>query len=531
MTSKMKAGDPTVSLDLLVKSVPVSDKTARAGRRVAQLLSQADALLVTAGAGMGADSGLPVFRGNEGFWRAYPPLKQLGISFERMAQPYWFRDRPRMAWAFYGHRLQLYREAKPHRGYALLEGWVRGMSAGGFAVTSNVDGQFLAAGFAEERVVEQHGSIHRLQCSVPCSQESWETGSLDLRIDLDALEARGELPTCPKCGALARPNILMFNDGDWVADVVREQSRRFDAWLAGVRGRRLVVLEIGAGTALPTIRRMGERIAQRPLTTLVRINPEEREGDDSTLVLPLGGLQALELIEQSLPDRSRDRPAQPQPALQRSVETRFRDDSLTPLPPREMETIEFREVRPRATAAGMAERLKLKRLEEIHLVSLRAGTIVTVSPFLLTADEEERCLLSWYAAQSGFVPLPEIRGLAAPGFTFSGRAVRRSGNADDGPPGGAFFCVKSSAGEFVSSVAMARRPMDGAYLWRRLHELAHTPVQAMEYPPEPWIGRLLEGGAARNSAMLETLYALECAIALSWLKCQMLGEWLGREGE
>ena len=38
--------------------------------------------LFTAGAGMGVDSGLPDVRGNEGFWRAYPPLAQLGIGFD-----------------------------------------------------------------------------------------------------------------------------------------------------------------------------------------------------------------------------------------------------------------------------------------------------------------------------------------------------------------------------------------------------------------------------------------------------------------
>ena len=48
-------------------------------------------LLVTAGAGMGVDSGLPDFRGTEGFWRSYPPLAELGLRFEEVANPAWFR--------------------------------------------------------------------------------------------------------------------------------------------------------------------------------------------------------------------------------------------------------------------------------------------------------------------------------------------------------------------------------------------------------------------------------------------------------
>ena len=46
---------------------------------------QADGLLITAGAGMGVDSGLPDFRGTEGFWRAYPALAQAHIRFESIA--------------------------------------------------------------------------------------------------------------------------------------------------------------------------------------------------------------------------------------------------------------------------------------------------------------------------------------------------------------------------------------------------------------------------------------------------------------
>ena len=93
-----------------------NDLTNRNIRKVAELIAKADALLITAGAGMGVDSGLPDFRGKDGFWRAYPALEKLGISFEQMAQPRWFFEDPATAWAFYGHRQQLYRETKPHDG-------------------------------------------------------------------------------------------------------------------------------------------------------------------------------------------------------------------------------------------------------------------------------------------------------------------------------------------------------------------------------------------------------------------------------
>lgn len=81
-----------------------------------EVIKQADSVLITAGAGMGVDSGLPDFRGKEGFWRAYPYAKKLGLNFQDLANPRWFIENPRLAWAFYGHRLNLYRNTQPHEG-------------------------------------------------------------------------------------------------------------------------------------------------------------------------------------------------------------------------------------------------------------------------------------------------------------------------------------------------------------------------------------------------------------------------------
>src|SRR5512143_2212890 len=98
--------------------------------RAAQSVRRADALLIGAGAGMGVDSGLPDFRGAQGFWRAYPVYEKLGLDFSSMANPRWFTADPAFAWGFYGHRLELYRKTVPHAGFALLERWARGMRHG-----------------------------------------------------------------------------------------------------------------------------------------------------------------------------------------------------------------------------------------------------------------------------------------------------------------------------------------------------------------------------------------------------------------
>jgi NAD-dependent SIR2 family protein deacetylase len=239
--------------------------------QAAAWIRAADGLLVTAGAGMGVDSGLPDFRGPEGFWRAYPALRSHGFSFEQMASPDGFVHHPRLAWGFYGHRLALYRATQPHEGFHVLQRWAEGMRQGAFVFTSNVDGQFQRAGFAPERVAECHGAIGALQCVDACRNEIWSADGFEPVID----EARCELvnapPRCPHCHALARPNILMFGDWNWIDTRSAQQERRLAAWLHEVG--RLVLVELGAGRALPTVRRFSERNGPR----VIRINPREHE--------------------------------------------------------------------------------------------------------------------------------------------------------------------------------------------------------------------------------------------------------------
>ncbi len=268
--------------------------------RAARAVADADALLVTAGAGMGVDSGLPDFRGNEGFWRAYPPLRTLGVSFVDMANPGWFRRDPGLAWGFYGHRLDLYRSTTPHAGFEILRRWGDRMARGTFVFTSNVDGQFQRAGFAADRILECHGSIHHLQCAAPCGDAIWDAADCRVEVDETTFRAAPPLPACPRCGGLARPNVLMFGDWSWVPDRSNVQEARLAAWLAGLADARLVVVELGAGSAVPTVRTTSQRAAARLRGTLIRINLREPDVPGGQIGVALGALEALEAINARL---------------------------------------------------------------------------------------------------------------------------------------------------------------------------------------------------------------------------------------
>jgi len=264
--------------------------------RAAAALREADALSVCAGAGMGVDSGLPDFRGTEGFWRAYPIIARLGLSFEEMANPAWFERDPHLAWAFYGHRLNLYRRTDPHRGFNYLLEIGSRKAHGCWVFTSNVDGQFQKAGFPPERIVECHGSIHHFQCSEPCGSDVWEAEGGGIRIDEVTFRASEPSPKCRHCSAVARPNVLMFGDPAWLDHRTRAQQQRFMVWVRTLEesGAKFVVIEVGAGTVIPTVRLTSERMAERLRGTLVRINPREATVPNHAIGLPLSASEGVQ---------------------------------------------------------------------------------------------------------------------------------------------------------------------------------------------------------------------------------------------
>lgn len=265
-------------------------------KRAAEAIALADTFFITAGAGMGVDSGLPDFRGDEGFWNAYPLLREEGVSFIDLADPQWFKDDPERAWGFYGHRFNLYKATQPHKGFDKLLKWSSTKAVNSFIFTSNVDGHFQKAGFSEKQIHECHGSINYLQCSEPCCADLWEAPALDCEIDTQTLRAMGELPKCPKCGAVARPNILMFGDFEWIWHRANEQAVRQNKWLDQNRDANIVTIEMGAGTAIPTVRQKSESLGGK----LVRINPRDYHGRNGCISIPMGSLEALERIEELL---------------------------------------------------------------------------------------------------------------------------------------------------------------------------------------------------------------------------------------
>ena len=295
-------------------------------KKIAEAILANDAILITAGSGIGVDSGLPDFRGKDGLWKAYPYFKEANMTFREAANPYFFSTKPAEFWFFYGHRYNSYQDCKPHKGYNLLAEICKDIKKGHYHVfTSNVDGHFQKAGFEDTKVTECHGSITHLQwndCQIIYSLPE------DTKFELDSESyVWDNVPKCKECKKPVRPNILLFGDYDFIGDRVSQQEAYFRNFLKKHKNSGITVIELGAGTAVPTVRMAGESVFCEPNSkrTWVRINVnpgepswyglrhsaindhniDEHEGpakDNEFIEFRMSTLPAIELIYNAIKD-------------------------------------------------------------------------------------------------------------------------------------------------------------------------------------------------------------------------------------
>ena len=257
---------------------------------IKDIIKNSDYVIITSGAGMGADSGLATFRGDKGMWKTSSGKSK---SYMEMANPKLFFKDPNEAWGFYGDRYNVYKKTKPHKGFDILKQLVD-TKKGYFIFTSNVDGHFQKAGFDENKIVECHGTINYFQCINNCTDEIWTE---NLNIKVDKLIAKNPLPKCKNCGGIARPNILMFGDDYWNSKRTDEQIDRMTDFMSKINDKT-VIIEIGAGLEVPTVRSKGEVLSLRYRIPLIRINPIDLDAHLPCTMIPvkMNGLEGIEYI-------------------------------------------------------------------------------------------------------------------------------------------------------------------------------------------------------------------------------------------
>ena len=226
-------------------------------------------------------------------------FKGRNINFQDIATPLAYETHQELAYWFYGHRLSQYRATSPHEGYQILKRWAESKPYGYFVFTSNVDGHFQKAEFEEGRIYEVHGTLERLQCVNNCRGLNWSASSFQPVVDNENLCLTSEKPHCPYCGGFARQNVLMFNDWSYASQYQDFKKVRLESWLKEVQN--LVVIELGAGKAIPTVRRFSERTAKAKKGGFIRINLQDSGVPKMHfLSLEMKALDALKAIDRLL---------------------------------------------------------------------------------------------------------------------------------------------------------------------------------------------------------------------------------------
>jgi NAD-dependent deacetylase len=233
--------------------------------RLAGALSGGGAVVALTGAGVSAESGIPTFRGPEGFWtvgsRVYQP--------EEMATQAAFRAMPDEVWRWYLARLGSCRAARPNRAHEALAELERALGDRFLLVTQNVDGLHLRAGSTPARTYQIHGNVDFMRCAGRHDGELFPMpAGLPLVRDDAPLpdEVRGAL-VCPRCRGRARPHVL------WFDEYYDEALFRFESSLAAA-GRAAVLITIGTSgaTNLPTQMVLA---ASRRGALLIDVNPDD----------------------------------------------------------------------------------------------------------------------------------------------------------------------------------------------------------------------------------------------------------------
>src|ERR1044071_1271885 len=121
---------------------------------------------VITGAGISAESGIPTFRGKDGYWRNLDPAK--------LATPEAFQRDPQLVWEWYRERRERIRAAKPNAAHKAIVDLAR-RAREFLLVTQNVDDLHARAGLAAEKMVQIHGDIFVTRC-VRCDHAFRESG-------------------------------------------------------------------------------------------------------------------------------------------------------------------------------------------------------------------------------------------------------------------------------------------------------------------------------------------------------------------
>ena len=216
-------------------------------------------VIALTGAGVSAESGVPTFRGPEGYWTVGSAV----YTPQEIATVEMFTREPAAVWAWYLRRFAIVRRVEPNPAHDALARLEEHLGDRFLLITQNGDGLHRRAGSSPERTYEVHGTLSAMRCARPCSREllplpeevlagveaSAEGAASSEAVGGDHLDERQRaLLTCPRCGGWTRPHVLWFDeayDEEWF----RIDSSLRAAWKASL----LLTIGTSGATNLPNL--------------------------------------------------------------------------------------------------------------------------------------------------------------------------------------------------------------------------------------------------------------------------------------
>lgn len=242
----------------------VDDPFSRLETLLRKIEKRGGRVAVLTGAGISAESGIPTFRGPEGYWTVgsaeYRP--------EEMATQAMFTTRPWEVWAWYLYRRTVCRKANPNPGH-LAVARLEGLLGDRFRlITQNVDGLHLRAGNTAERTFQIHGNLHFMRCAAACRPDLFPLPSRirDKEKGRPVTEEEKAALACPACGGMARPHVLWFDE---FYDETFYRANSAVNWATA--SDLLLVVGTAGATTLPM--QIGRLVSQNPDAVLIDVNP------------------------------------------------------------------------------------------------------------------------------------------------------------------------------------------------------------------------------------------------------------------
>jgi len=236
-------------------------------------LSRKGKITVMTGAGISAESGIPTFRGPEGYWtfgsKEYHPQEM--ATFKMLSQY------PEEVWRWYLYRLGVCRGAEPNAGHYALVDMEAEFGDRFTLITQNIDGLHLRAGNSPEKTMQIHGNVSYMRCMKECTPDVYpipEEVPGKSKEDLFT-ETDRQFLTCPVCGAMTRPHILLFDE------TYNEHHYHFHSAIEAAQQTDLLII-VGTSGATNLPNQVAQAVYQLG-GTIIDINIEENTFSDMAM--------------------------------------------------------------------------------------------------------------------------------------------------------------------------------------------------------------------------------------------------------